>query len=213
MSDIAYRDMKRSEAQVRAFARKVLRRIHALGGRSHTIEDVEQELWLAWCKCRESFNPEAGAAFSTYLFTGMRLHINRYIHDQFERFHDQTIAMSLDAEAQGDSEGASFSEIVPDQRDGQDIELERSDNFAFAMSKLSPRARQFLTFINDQPQELLDEVKRLEAKSEYARSRGVACAVPRRLASSIVLDLMGCSRAERAKILAEVHEMGERLSA
>jgi RNA polymerase sigma factor (sigma-70 family) len=212
MSEIAYRDPKESKAQISAFARKVLRRIHALGGRSHTLEDVEQELWMAWVKACAGFKPEAGAAFSTYLFTGMRLHINRYIHNTFERFHGETIALSLDMTVD-DAEGSTIAEAVPDQQDSAHTELERSDNFAFAMSKLSPRARQFLTFLKDQPSELLDEVKRLEIKSEYARSRGVACVVPQRLASSIVLDFMGCSRAERAKILAEVHEMGERLSA
>lgn len=213
---IQYRDPKQSRAQVRSFAVKVLKRLHALGAASHTLDDVEQELWLAWCTACERYDPAAGTKFSTFLFNGMRLHINRYVEKNFERFHDQTTALSLDYSEDGGDEGgrnASFSESVADPNDTPDVVSDRERNFAYAMTRLSPRAQQFITILKDQPQEILNEVRRLDDKAEHAKKAGLTYANPHRLASFIVFDFMGASRFERKKILDEVQNLGELLTA
>lgn len=206
-------DMKASEKTINSFAFKVLKRLHALGARSQTLDDVKQELWIAWCKARDNFNPEAGVLFNTYLHSVMRNHINRHIELNFERFHEQTIALSLDYEMEGeDGEGSSVHDVLADTATPTAEVVEGDSVFRYACSRLSPRARTFVTVLNEQPQELLEEIQRLKEKSQHARELGVPYAQPGRLTSAMVFDLMQAGRVERTTILAEVSQLGEMLS-
>lgn len=207
--EIRYRDPKEAKASIDAFAFKVLRRLHGLGARSHTLEDVQQELWVAWCKACEAYRPDHGASFSTFLYTGMQRHINRYVEKNFERFHGETVALSLDSSesvsaGNDGTDDATLGESIADTVAGADVMLEQEQNFAYAMTRLSPRAQQFMTFLKDQPIELLQQLRALEAKGAYAKQRGISIATPQRLTTFMVFDLMGASRSERQKILEEV---------
>jgi len=208
MTRIQYRDTKESKAQIDAFAHKVLRRLHGLGARTQTLDDVQQELWIAWCKACEQYDPTCGASFKTFLYRGMQLHINRYVEKNFERFHDETIALSLEGSPAENEDDAMLGDVVPDERELQNEELEREDMFAYAASRMSPRARQFMTFLKEQPKELLEELRNIEKKGDYAKSSGLSFAVPRRITTAMVFDLMGASRSERHKILEEVAQLG-----
>lgn len=210
---IQYRDPKESTKQINSFASKVLRRLHQLGARTHTLDDVKQELWVAWCKACEAYKPEGGASFSTFLTNGMRLHINRYVEKNFERFHDETIALSLEAhgsdgQGEGSQEANRLSDTVADKTPLQSEELERESCFAYALSRLSPRAVQFVTILKDQPKELIEEVRRLEEKSHYAKERGITYPTAHRLTSPMIFDFMGASRNERKQIMDEVQQIG-----
>jgi DNA-directed RNA polymerase specialized sigma subunit len=211
-----YRDPKESRAQIKAFAHKVLRRVHSLGARTQTLDDVEGELWVAWCLACERFNPEAGCAFSTYLYTGMRRHINRWIEKNFERFHDETVAASLDAsygsEMSEDGSGSTLGEAVADTHMRQDQEYEQKDCFAYALTRLSDRAKMFLTFLKDHPPELMAQMKDLEAKAKHAKELGVTYAMPNRLTSFMIFDFMGATRVERKQIMDEVAQVGQLIS-
>ena len=209
---IQYRDPKESTKLINNFAHKVLSRLHKLGARTHTLDDVKQELWIAWCKACEAYKPEGGASFSTFLTNGMRLHINRYVEKNFERFHDETIALSLDAHGHdGSSEGDTankLSDTVADTAPLPNVEFERENCFAYALTRLSPRAAQFVTILKDQPQELIEEVRRLEEKSQYAKERGITYATAHRLTTPMIFDFMGASRNERKQIMDEVQQIG-----
>ncbi|NKL08326.1 hypothetical protein GFL39_26000 [Rhizobium leguminosarum bv. viciae] len=209
------RDPKLDKAQVRAFASKVLRRVHALGAKTQTIDDIESELWVAWCIACDRYNAEAGAAFSTYLYAGMRRHINRWIEKNFERFHEETIAASLDADVELDGQegrGSQIGQLVADPNMTQDEAYQRENCFAYALSRVSPRAGQFLKFLKDHPPELIQSMKDLEAKAAYAKECGVNYAMPHRLTSSMILDFMGASRVERKQIMDEVTQIGQLIS-
>lgn len=207
-----YRDPKESTKQIDSFAPRVLRRLHLLGAKTHTLDDVKQELWLAWCKACEAYKPDGGASFSTFLTKGMRLHINRYVEKNFERFHDETIALSLEghspAGAGGENAGGRLSDVVADTAPPQSAEFENEDCFSYALTRLSPRAAKFVTILKEQPPELLDEVRRLEQKAEYAKERGITYATAHRLTSSMIFDFMGASRNERKQIMDEVQQIG-----
>jgi DNA-directed RNA polymerase specialized sigma24 family protein len=206
-------DMKASEKTINSFAFKVLKRLHALGAKSQTIDDVKQELWIAWCKARDNFNPELGVTFNTYLHRVMRNHINRHIELNFERFHEQTIALSLDFEMEGeDGDGSSVHDVLADTATPAATLVEGNSVFNYACGRLSPRARTFVTVLNEQPQELLEEVRRLAEKSQHARELGVPYAQAARLTSAMVFDLMQAGRVERTSIIAEVTQLGEMLS-
>ncbi|WP_326894463.1 sigma factor (plasmid) [Rhizobium beringeri] len=209
------RDPKLDKAQVRAFAFKVLRRVHGLGAKTQTIDDIESELWVAWCIACDRYSAEGGAAFSTYLYSGMRRHINRWIEKNFERFHEETIAASLDAQVFSDENGELGSQVghlVADPQMTQDEAYQRENCFAYALSRVSPRAGQFLKFLKEHPPELMERMKDLEAKAEYAKEQGVNYAMPHRLTSSMILDFMGASRVERKQIMDEVTQIGQLIS-
>jgi hypothetical protein len=198
-----YRDAKQSTAQVNNFAWKALKRLHGLGAKSHTLDDVKQELWVAWCLAVEGYDAQLGAKFSTFLHRGMQLHMNRYIEKNFERFHEQTIAQSLDA-TDPNAEGTTYGEAIADGRDLQNVEVERENMFAYALTRLSPRAGQFLTLLKEQPIELMAEVRKIEDKVEYAKERGISMSTAHRLTSRMVFDFMGVSRNERESIMGEI---------
>jgi hypothetical protein len=213
MQQIQYRNYQDSVKQIHSFAVKVLRRLHGLGAKTHSLDDVKQELAIAWCKACEAYRPEGGASFETFLTNGMRLHINRYIEKNFERFHDETIALSLEGGSRSDESGGanisgSLSEVVADTAPLQNVEVENENCFAYALTRLSPRAAQFVTILKDQPKELIEEVRRLEDKSEYARERGITYATAHRLTTPMIFDFMGASRNERKQIMDEVQQIG-----
>lgn len=206
-------DLKASEGQVSSFAYKVLQRLHALGAKSHTLDDVKQELWIAWCLARDTYSEEGGASFRTYLHTGMQRHINRYIEKNFERFHGFTTAISLDAPASRDEDnGITVGEVVPCSAVGAEELYMQRRNLELAKSMVSPRARIFLTILNDQPPELMAEVLLLVKKAEYGRGINMGYAQPVRLTAAMIFDLMNAGRMERTRILSEVTKIGDRIS-
>ena len=206
------RNPKDDKAQVKAFAYKVLRRVHALGAKTQTIEDIESELWVAWCIAAEKFDPAGGASFKTFLYQGMRLHINRWIEKSFERFHDETIAASLEAGSPDDANRGTFGEVVADTKERQDQAFQREDCFQYALTRVSDRAGMFLKFLRDNPPELMNRMKDLEAKAKHAREIGASYAMPHRLTSSMIFDFMGASRVERKQIMEEVTQIGRLIS-
>lgn len=210
------RDPKLDRQQIKAFAYKVLKRVHALGAKTQTLEDVESELWVAWCLACEKYDDNGGAAFKTFLYAGLRNHINRWVEKNFERFHGETIAASLDMKLRGDdadNTGAtSLGDVVPDTHERQDETYQREDCFAYALTRLSPRSQMFLTFLKDNPPELMERMKDLEAKSAYAKEIGACYAMPGRITSAMIFDFMGASRAERKQIMDEVTQIGRLIS-
>lgn len=212
---IQYRDPKDSAKAISKFASKVLRRLHQLGARSHTLDDVKQELWFAWCKACETYKPDSGASFSTYLHRGMQLYINRYIENNFEKFHDGTIALSLDGHAADGEVGTgenTLAEAIADPSAAPDADFDNESCFKYALTRLSPRAQQFITILKDQPIELVEEVRRLEDKAAYAKERGITFATAHRITTPMIFDFMGASRTERKQIMDEITQIGELIS-
>lgn len=210
------RDPKLDKGQIKSFAFKVLKRVHALGARSVLLEDIESELWVAWCLSCDAYSENGGAAFETFLYRGMRLHINRWVEKNFERNHAETIAASLDMKMGGegaDNTGTnSLGDVIPDPHERQDERFQREDCFAYAMTRLSSRSQMFLSFLKDTPLELMERMKDLEAKAAYAKEIGACYAMPSRITSSIIFDFMGASRVERKQIMDEVTQIGRLVS-
>lgn len=200
------RDIEESRKAIDAFAFRAVRRAHAAGDRSLTIEDIKSELWIAWCLACDSYDAEKGVPWLAYLRNGMRLHINRYIEKHVNRRHDEVVALSLDFHSEDDG---SFQDIVPCENPLPDQLLEGASHKAQVIKRLSLRARQFVTILSDQPQEILAEVRCLHAKGEYMRSQGASSIVSTTLTAAMVFDLMGANRFERTKIAREIREIGD----
>jgi DNA-directed RNA polymerase specialized sigma24 family protein len=206
------RDPKLDRSQIKAFAYKVLKRVHALGARSVLLEDVESELWVGWCLACDAYDDNGGASFKTFLYTGLRNHINRWVEKNFERNHAETVAASLDLQIGDDSSDGTLGDIIGDTGIRHDEAFQREDCFAYAMTRLSSRSQMFLTFLRDNPPELIERMNDLQAKAAYAKEIGACYAVPKRVTSAIIFDFMGASRVERKQIMDEVSQIGRLIS-
>lgn len=203
-------DYGKSVRIINGFANRVQRRLASLPQGVMSLDDIKQELWVAWCKAAESFDADRGIPFEPYLRRGMQRHINQIIHTNIEKFPEQTFASSLDKPI-GEDEGGSLSDIVADDKPPAIEMLEREGAWEEAVAVLTPRARQFITLVRDQPDELLQETLLSDHKEEVARELNVPYSNVRRVTSSMVFDLMGASRGERAKISKEIKEVGRRI--
>jgi DNA-directed RNA polymerase specialized sigma24 family protein len=207
-----YADPKRSEHLVRSLRAKVQRRLSSISTPVMSGEDIEQELWIAWCKARDSFDPDRGIPFGAYVWRGMMQHINRQIERHISRFKGQTFALSINAGRLSDDGEMNEGIPIPDKDIGQEEKSIRRSCYRRAIKKLSPDARTFVRILDEQPPEILQEVMLATDKEEHAKNIGAPFVNPRRITSKMVFDLMGLDRSERRGILKEVKEMGVNLS-
>ncbi|NIH77460.1 RNA polymerase sigma factor (sigma-70 family) [Ochrobactrum sp. P20RRXII] len=192
-----------SEAQIKRFAWKVLRRFRGAGHASLTHDDLVQELWVAWVKANQSFDGQYGVPFAAYLHRVMQNHINDFASKEITQRHSEVIAVSLDKPMSED--GGSIGEIIPDTQDGQDVELEQRNSLEAVLKALSGPAQAFVSMMIDPPEEVQMELRMIEARNSYASSRKIAGALPTMLSERIVFDLLCIeSRAQREGILHEI---------
>lgn len=209
-------NFKDQERLLHHTAIRVLRRVHAAGARSVTKEDIFQELAVAWCKARDNWNPNQNVPFVPYLMNGMMHHINRWVNHELRQFNIAPFALDASVSEDGTED---MHQAVPDHTviPADDIVVEKdlldylNDPLRWRggpwrrRMKLSERARQFIQFLANPPVEMLDVVAGLEVRGEFARARGVtASAIPKRVTLSLIFDLMGATRFERASITKEL---------
>jgi DNA-directed RNA polymerase specialized sigma24 family protein len=192
-------DFAASEQAVKSFARRVMRRVSAAKIGGVTLADVEQECWIAWCAARDNFDPQAGVPFLAYLRIGMLNHINRWLIG-FER--DTGIApFSIHDKISDDDELEAVLQVPVDEEEPDFFHRE------LALALLSDRSRQFVEILSSPPRALFEQLDRINERAAYGRKRGLTAAAPRNVTSRLVMDLMGCDRAERTKILAEIRSV------
>lgn len=200
-------DEKESALRIKRIAWRTYREAKRSGAASLTVQDIEQELWIAWCKARDSFDPSRGVPFMAYLTNGLKKHAMGLLQrGVWGRIHEEW-AVSLSG-ASDDDEGPSVGERLPSPEPTPDIALERRTALAFADKRLSERASTFLRILADPPQALLDELRIAEARSEHARHLGVRNMNFSAVTSADVFKVMGAERCERTRILAEVRSVG-----
>lgn len=185
------------ERTVKASAWRYLKRAHAAGAKSVQLEDVQSELSVAWCIARDKFNPDHGVPFGAYLQTGMRNHINRWIDDQIGE-------VGFDLDDTGASGEEDRYSMIPDGAQGQDDVLAESQTFKRNMALLSPEARKFVEILADPPLALYEEMTAIQARAEFAKSRGIQTGAPGHITGALVMDLIGAERVDRNRIYAEV---------
>ncbi|MBA8881770.1 sigma factor [Phyllobacterium myrsinacearum] len=200
-------DWKESERNVNSFADRVMRRLERAGAPLHLREDIRQELWIAWCKARDSWNPQKQAAFPTFLYNGMKMHINRWAEKHVSRRFAEVVAKSIDTPMTED--GAKLEEIIPSADPMPGSEFEENNYWEYAIARLKPRAKLFIQLLRDPPAELLKEVDALDARAEFGRSRGHTTFTMGGVTTTLIFDLMGAPRSERVKIAAQIREAGE----
>lgn len=205
-----------SERSISTFASKVMRRLSGAGdnGRSFGLDDIKQELRIAWIKASQTYNAEIGVPFQAYLVNGMKQHVNRLLEKHINRRHDEVISISLDQPIdKGDGDGkTSIHSFIASDDDAPGLEYENHEHFEYVSEKLSPRAKLFLTLLYRQPAELLEQVVCLRKKTDFGKHHlGITLPTTDRLATWMVFDLMDAPHSERGRIVSEIRALGERL--
>lgn len=197
--------MPEHDKAIKSFALKAWRRAQAGGARSLQLEDVQQELVVAWCMARDNWKPEFNVPFLAYLRRGMKQTVNRWLQSQIDFGH----AMSMDDD---DDEERAPHEIIADASGLAGVEVFERDNARDAVVKeLSAEAQVFVNLLREPPAELLEGVRARRARQTFAREQGLI--VPGetdRVTASMVLDLMELSHAERGRLYAELDQVKER---
>ncbi|AGC36089.1 RNA polymerase sigma factor [Rhizobium phage RHEph10] len=203
-------DHKESVDLIRRLSWSIARKLHGNGATSLSHEDVEQELWLVWCRARDTFDPTLGVPFKAYLIEGIRrskLAINRQM---FKRIGEER-AQRLDAPVGNDGEGDNLIDLMPSSAPLPDAQVDEATHIAWALKKLSERTALFLKLLYEQPPELLEQMRLLKARAEYAKSIGAQNILISHITTSFVFRLMDADRPERTKILAELRTLSEKV--
>lgn len=187
---------------INSFARRVLRRVTAAKS-VITVDDIVSECTIAWCIARDNWNEASGVPFLAYLRIGMRNHINRWVEKELREHSASHLEFDKPHSENGDGD---LYEVFADERaDLPDDILEQNDRRAKQLSRLSPRARQFVELLDSPPKALVDILQALKARQEFAMQRGVPAApVPKRILMTLVFRFMGATPREQTQINEEL---------
>lgn len=204
---IDHMDPRAVEKYILFYSAKVMRRLQAAKAYIFQKDDVVQELWIAWCIARDTYEPATGVPFIAYLKRGMQQHINRCIEKHVERCPHVTYALSLDCPTGEDGTGSLGDLIASNLHTVEQVE--ESLTARSIMAKMSPKTRIFFELLMDTPEELSREVMAEKAKSEYGRKMGLRTASSHSVTKAMIFDLLDYSRDDRREVLADIHAIGE----
>lgn len=187
------------------FAWKVQRRMHAAGARTMQLEDLVQELSIAWCVARDRWDESLNVPFTAYLMRGMQQCINRFA--KYELREHAVAPFSIDEPLES---GTSRGDLIPD--DSEMATLEQKNFRDLVLRLVSSRSRRFLEILESPPREVVEQLDYLRIRAEDGRARGLHSVAPRNLNTGLVFDLLGYSRPERSQVLSEIEMVVSKLS-
>jgi hypothetical protein len=216
-------------------AHRVQRRCHAAGAKTVQLDDIFQELTIAWCLARDKWEPEitlkdgskAHIPFGAYLMRGMSRHINRWAKYELRQW--EMAPFELDAEIEGDGTGdGTLHDVLADQTKlGPEEIMIKKDLREYARDPLrwkrklrthkplTANTEKFLDLMDDPPARIMAIVQGLQARAAYGRNvlKIPSTFAPRRITGSLVLDIMGVDdRKERAEIYNQIELLSDRVS-
>lgn len=157
---------------VKKLANKFWKQACALNLRDLQFEDIEQEIWVTWCRCLKSFNVdnEVGAQFSTYFVRAALLNMQRFLRNQVRDTIEIAPVSAQDfVSEEGEPYEPSFFEVChvdPERQLSGNEELDRAWNM------LSPLAQQVLRLALNPPDDMYEYFAAEEAHE--AKKTGIA---------------------------------------
>jgi DNA-directed RNA polymerase specialized sigma24 family protein len=192
------------ERLLRSMASKFHRRATAAGAASLQIDDVFQEMCVAWCQARDAYNSNYQVPFTAFLVRGVRNHCNRWINKQITEGQDK---LELDADFDNDNETAAdrHSVVADESVVSPEEAAVMADHRAVQREILSPLAQKFLEILENPPPAIYRILDAMQAKRAYAQSRGVVPGFTfKQIKAPLVFELMGLDVATREKIKKEL---------
>ncbi|KAA5604348.1 hypothetical protein F1188_15920 [Roseospira marina] len=203
-------DPKAVEHLVNTLAWRVSRRMTAAGARLVESADIRQEIWIAWTRARDSYDPTSKVPFGAYFWRGAMRHMNQWCR-QMEQTDVKIFGLSLDDQLTDD---ASLHEVVEDTSVVSAEENVRlSERRSRVLAKLSPLARRFLELLESPPPELYAEIQALQDRMAWARERkvrGGRGSTTTRVTTAFVADVMGLDRMTRRTVYRELESWKSR---
>lgn len=215
----------RTEKQIATFASRVLRRLRAGGNQTIALEDIKQELVIAWCKARDAYSPDHGVPFAAYLARGMMLHINRWADaemqeywssgftedDDGRRLYDGKLSMDAEQNEGGEDEVTLHGAVSSELANPEELAIE-SDIRRRVFAIASSAAKSFLSLLDSPPAYIIEEVEAMRAKAAYSRERGMAGWAPTGVTAHMIMDFLGFSQTERRSVYEEVRMLTAEVS-
>ena len=137
------------ERQLKGLALKFFGRVMAIGI-AMSLEDVEQELSIAYVKAKAAWKPDGGARFTTYFQTVACRHFNACIlKEETERAHlgMGSVSALTDKWGMGDDEAEDALEHSAEQEDSREDSMIRLEEMRERIAKLSPDARRLVAML------------------------------------------------------------------
>lgn len=190
------------ERLVRSFAWRVHRRLRAAGGRALDIDDIIQELNVAYLIARDRWDAQKGVPFPAYLMRGMRFHINRWTERTLEFQHNTSLALDSTAE---DSD-SPIHEIIPDTAPSPFNACADKQALASALNRMSSMTRHLVELAIDMPPELRAEFLAIHAKRDWAKTLSITAPISM-TELTVIMDALDINRVQRMKIYKELREI------
>lgn len=148
---------------VKKLANKFWKQACALNLRDLQFEDIEQEIWVTWCRCTKSFdeNNEVGAQFSTYFVRAAMLNIQRFFRNTVRDTIEIAPVSAQDfVSEEGEQYEPVFFEVFhldPERHTSGNEELDRAWNM------LSPLTQEIISLALNPPQDMYEYFAAQEA--------------------------------------------------
>lgn len=188
---------------VRATAYRIYRQREMLRA-SLELDDLEQELWIVLLRAEKMFNPDLGFAFSTY-FTRAALNFA----SNFEAKQRVRAGVNMPLYEWEDEDGLSaVSRISSESELAEDV-VAANDFQQNILKSADPRMAVVMSLLHTEPEVIAREGRALDAKSEYARSMGVEREVGAGVGLPDLFHLIGVSRSQGYRMVAELKKQVE----
>lgn len=162
---------------VKKLANKFWKQAYALRLRDLEFGDIEQELWVTWCRCKDSFRAdnEAGAQFSTYFVRAAVLNMQRFFRNEVR---DTIEIAPVSAQDFVDEEGEQFE---PDFFEVYHLDPERqlvgTREFEQAWQMLSPLTQEIMRLALLPPEDMYEffaaEAAHKELREHSKKTRAI----------------------------------------
>jgi hypothetical protein len=202
-------DLDQVKKVIKRNAYKVMRRLQAAGASFLQMDDIEQEMWVAYSIARDRYDPASNVPFLAYFTLGLRNHVNRCIERHIERNPGQTYALSLQQSVDPD-DNSTLEEAVPSSVNTE-REIGEKLTYEYALTQMRPLTAQFVRLMVELPEELCAEALKAQAKASHGRSMGITVSIQRQVTKKMIFDLLDCTPAERRSILNEIESFGEKV--
>lgn len=191
------------EKLLAALSHKARRRAEATGIVVE-FEDLFQEARMTFMRARETFDPEKGAKFSTYLWTSVRNNLKR-IESNVRARQMRTTSMDCTIGEEGDS---TFHDIIAADQETAQERLERLETQSVHFNRLSDAAKRVIIALDSPTPEIVAEVRRMEAFRQVCIDSSMAAAT-RQLNVETVCVLVGLNTTETRAVKREFKALME----
>jgi len=180
-------------------ARAIFERFKGVN-RTHTLDDIFQEVSVAFVKCASIYRPEQGA-FSTYFYKAAWNEVRRQIN---VGKRGQPDAISLDSDQHREEEGL-HEKLCDHEAPLPDDILNAKQKRELALSQMSQKTRLVVELAEHPPRWLLDSVDHIKARNDWGKQLGV---LQRSNAPEVglgfVMSILGYTQTSREGVIAEL---------